>query len=87
MCHLCPEYKLLAEGTEMIWEQLNTGNVRFVVFSQHPDNTTIRGLAKVQIGHGGIISFNTIATIPLNELTHELAVQWVKKLKTYKTFQ
>jgi hypothetical protein len=29
----------------------------------------------------------TLYSFPLNELTHELAVQWVNKIKTYCVFQ
>ena len=87
-CSLCPGYALLLEGNEQVWEQIWIGNVRLIVFSQeHADNTTRRGLAFFQKSVSGWTDFENLYQFPLKELTHELAVQWANKLRTYLVFQ
>jgi len=78
-CHLCPEYHLLLSfDMKKIWEDLQVKNLRLIV----KDN-----IATAQMKSEVSIYMKDLYSFPLNELTHELAVQWVKRLKTCVVFQ
>lgn len=84
-CRLCPEYFLLIEGSEIIWNCLVYKNISFYVFSDFCIDNIDHGKAVLRIYDGS--STNDLFKFPLKELTHELAVQWVNKLKTFVVFQ
>jgi hypothetical protein len=85
-CVDCKQYTMLLKGDQETVESetLAIGNYSLVFFpainiaSINESNTKakyVRSLSRI------VHRFST------KELTHELAVQWVKKLKTYVTFQ
>ena len=60
-------------------ESLRVGNYYLNFFPQNREGNV------VETNKDG--NHRIIHTFSMNELTHELAVQWVKKLKTYVVFQ
>lgn len=83
-CHLCPEYFLVYSTfcKRILQETVRVKNFNAAFASakkaihifKDEDNHTWNGKGALEI-------------IPTNELTHELAIQWVKRLKTCVTFQ
>lgn len=85
-CPNCKQYRmLLKSGLEIIEsETLEVGNFSVTFF---PVQKRLRLVENFPIEVGQPM-FNIIKNVyGINELTHELAVQWVKKLKTCVTFQ
>ena len=84
-CPSCPEYRvLLKTDLETIEsEVLRVGNFSATFF---PVQRRLRLVENLPVTIGMPL-FNTIENYTVNELTHELAVQWVKRLKTCVTFQ
>lgn len=69
----------LANGVVPESESLQVGNYFLHFFPEFKEASVVERLENGK--------FKLINSIKLNELTHELAVQWVKKLKTYVLFQ
>lgn len=80
-CHLCKEYQLVSscEGNAVRFEYILIKNFS-LQFEPSIQVASIFTFDKNNCGRG-------ITIFPLNELTHELAVQWVNKLKTFVIFQ
>jgi len=80
-CRLCPEYNILLASNKVTVESegIRVRNYKLVYYPN-------KKLASV-FQDDNANSFIKVSSFPLNELTHELAVQWVNKLKTYIVFQ
>ena len=82
-CHLCPEYNLLlaSDMKTVESEGIRIANFKLVFFP----NSKKANLWQNEFGD--IYKAIRVSSITMNELSHELAVQWLNKLKTYVTFQ
>lgn len=83
-CHLCSEYFLVysTAKNKVITEKLRLKNFGLQFFPQTKEARLYKECGvKFDTSH---IFFQTLK---INELTHELAIQWVNKLKTYIIFQ
>jgi hypothetical protein len=80
-CRLCPEYNILLASDKLTVESegIRVKNHKLVFYPN-------KKLASVWRDDDAN-SFIKVSSFSLNELTHELAVQWVNKLKTYVIFQ
>lgn len=79
-CHFCPEYFIVYSfvKNKVITEKLLVKNFGFQFYPSSKEVRVYKEASKGRI---------FMQTFTLNKLTHELAVQWVNKLKIYVTFQ
>ena len=84
ICNNCNQYKCLSSSKTgfLVLETIMYGNYFMIFFSEDKEANV------VEIGpHDDINRRKVLKTFTLNELTHEFAVQWVKKLKLYVLYQ
>jgi hypothetical protein len=78
-CIECQKYQIVCLDNGYVEsEMLRVDNYHLIFFPTYKEANV------VETNDSGKKIVNTF---PLNELTHELAVQWVNKLKTYVLFQ
>jgi hypothetical protein len=78
-CSHCQQYQVIWHDNGYIEsEVLTSGNYHLIFFPSYQEANVVEKNDN---------SKKIINTFALNELTHELAVQWVNKLKTYVLFQ
>jgi hypothetical protein len=79
-CTSCNKYSIVCiESGFAETENLRIGNYWLVFLPAYKEASVVEQVDGIK--------HKRINSIPMDELTHELAVQWVKKLKTYVIFQ
>ena len=76
----CSKYSFALDNLlKLESETIREGNYHFCFFDVYKIATVVEWIESGK--------FRTVKQFSLNKLTHELAVQWVNKLKTYAIFQ
>lgn len=77
-CPVCQQYSIVCMENGMVEsESIRSGNFYLHFFPAY---------GTASIVSTGKDEFKKLKSFDMNELTHEQAVQWVKKLKLYVTF-
>jgi hypothetical protein len=85
-CHFCKEYDLLVrEGNQLYWEAIRYKNIRALFFHQGDGSLRAR-VETVHLDRYGFVD-KVLYSFSLDQLTPDLAVKWLQKIKTYVLFQ
>ena len=81
-CKYCKNYSFMFQYGEIETENIIYENFSLIFLPRYKEASII-----TTHPFDGKRCYRSIKIIPLNELTHEQAVQWVNKLKNYVLFQ
>lgn len=82
-CDKCKQYSAKFHDGLIESESVSSGNYMLVFFPEYKEATIVER----DLSEDAIKEWRKVKTIPLDNLTHEVALQWVKKLQTYVIFQ
>ena len=85
-CKFCPEYTVLMEVSAIIFERIKIGNMDVIYYGPSHSSPNLRN--KIVFRSWGDIHSNTVLSESfIKELTPQLAVEWLERLKTLALFQ
>lgn len=83
-CHKCKSYDVaFDEDGSIETETISSGNYRLIFFAQYEQASIV----EKDLESKARDAWRKVKNIELKALTHEVALQWVNKLKTYVIFQ